>query len=247
MVKLVIHITKVIVAAIVALLFSSCNNFSISGLNKVEGNGNVVTKTRNVPSNFTAISASRGLEVILEQSPDTKVTVEADENLQSHIKTEVVNGELRITSDANIKNEKAKKVYVSLPKLDSFEASSGSSVSSKNVLKNNAMAFSSSSGSRIVIKVEAETVSCESSSGSSIKISGKASRLDSNSSSGSSIDAKALAVKDAVAESSSGSSITLNTSQSLTAEASSGSSVNYIGTPNNLIKKLSSGGSISQE
>lgn len=245
MIKLAIHFAKVVIATAVALLFGSCNNINIPSLERVDGTGNVVIKTRNVSSNFTSISASRGLEVILEQASETKVTVKADNNLQNHIKTEVVDGELRITSDVNIRNAEAKKVYVMLPKLDSFEASSGVSVSSKNTLHNNAIAFSSSSGSSITVKVNAETVSCESSSGSEIRISGKVKRLETDSSSGSSIDAKELTAKDAIADASSGSSIILNTTQSLAAEASSGSSISYIGTPGNISKKASSGGSVS--
>lgn len=245
MIKLVIHFAKIVIATAAALLFGSCNNINIPNLQKVDGNGTVVTQTRNISSNFTSISASRGLEIILEQASEVKVTVKADSNLQNHIKTEVIDGELQITSDVNIRNSESKKVYVSLPKLDSFQASSGVSVSSKNMLQNNSIAFSSSSGSSITVKVNAETVSCDSSSGSEINISGKANRLETDSSSGSSINAKDLVVKDATADSSSGSSIILNTSQSLTAQASSGSSVSYIGSPTNINKKASSGGSIS--
>jgi len=245
MIKLAIHFAKVVIATAVALLFGSCNNISMPNFQKVDGDGHVTTQTRNISSNFTSISASRGLEVILIQAPETKVTVKADSNLQGHIKTAVVEGELQITSDVNIRNAESKTVYVALPKLDSFQASSGVSVSSTNMLRNNTIAFSSSSGSSIDVKVNAETISCESSSGSEIKIAGKANRLETDSSSGSSIVAGDLKVKDATADASSGSSIVLNATQSLTAESSSGSSVSYIGNPGHLKKKVSSGGSVS--
>lgn len=246
MIKVVIHLTKIVIAAVVAILFTSCN-MNIGSLKKVEGSGNVVTKNRNITAEFTSIKTSNGLEIILEQGANTEVKVEADDNLQEHIKTEITDGELKIYSDVNIRNAKSKKVFVKLAKLNSLETSSGSSVSSVNVLENTSMDFSSSSGSEIDVKVNAATVSCKSSSGSEIRISGKADKLETESSSGSSIEAQDLIVKNAIADSSSGSSIDLNVSETLTAEASSGSSVSYEKEPKTLNKKVSSGGSVSVE
>lgn len=245
MIKLVVNLTKVVIAATVALLFGSCNmNMNVGGLKKVNGDGNVVTKSRTVSSDFTSVKASNGLDVILVQGLNTEIKVEADANLQEHIKTEIVDGELKIYSDVNIRDAKAKKVFVKLIKLNSLETSSGSSVSSASVLENTSMDFSSSSGSEIDVKVNASTISCKSSSGSEIRINGKADKLETESSSGSSIEAYNLIVKNAIADSSSGSSINLNVSETLTAEASSGSSVTYEKEPKSLNKKVSSGGSI---
>lgn len=246
MIKVVIHLTKVVIAAVVAILFTSCT-MNFGSLKKVDGTGNVVTKNRNITTEFTSIKASNGLEIILEQGPNSEVKVEADDNLQEHIKTEITDGELKIYSDVNIRDAKSKKVFVRLAKLTSLEASTGASVSSTNVLENRDMDFSSSSGSEIDVKVNAATVSCKSSSGSEIRISGKAEKLETESSSGSTIEAQDLIVKNAVADSSSGSEINLNVSETLTAKASSGSSVSYESEPKTLNKKVSSGGSVSVE
>ncbi|MEW5676190.1 DUF2807 domain-containing protein [Flavobacterium enshiense] len=248
MIKLVINLTKVVIAAVVAILFGSCTmNMTVGGLKKVTGNGNVVTKTRTVSSDFTSVVASNGLDVILVQGYDSEIKVEADANLHEHIKTEISDGELKIFTDANLRNAEAKKVYVQLPKLNSLESSSGASVSSKNTFESASMDVSSSSGSEIDLKVNATSVSCQSSSGSELIISGKADRLETKSSSGSSIDASGLKVTNAFADSSSGSSIDLNVTETLTAEASSGSSVSYESEPKTVNKKVSSGGSVSKE
>lgn len=246
MIKVVIHLTKIVIAAVVAVLFSSCN-MNISSLKKVDGSGNVVTKNRNIATEFTSVKASNGLEIILEQGSNPEVKVVADDNLQEHIKTEIIDGQLKIYADVTIRNAESKKVFVRLAKLNSLETSSGAAVSSKGVLENASMDFSSSSGSEIDVKVNATNVSCKNSSGSEIKISGKADKLITESSSGSTIEAQDLIVKNAVADSSSGSSINLNVSETLTAEASSGSSVSYENEPKTLNKKVSSGGSVSVE
>lgn len=246
MIKVVIHLTKVVIAAVVAVLFTSCN-MNFGSMKKVDGNGNVVTKTRNISTDFNSVKASNGLEVVLEQSTNPSIKVEADDNLQEHIKTEIIDGQLKIYSDVNIHNAESKKVYVQIVKLNALETSSGASVTSKNVIENSTMTFSSSSGSEINVTVNASTVNCKSSSGSELKIKGKADKLTTESSSGSEIDASDLNVKTALADSSSGSSISLDVSESLTAEASSGSSISYDSDPKNITKKVSSGGSVSKE
>lgn len=246
MIKLVIQLTKAVVATVVVVLFSSCN-MNITSLKKVDGSGNVVTKDRAISEGFTSVSASNGLEVILQQSTNSQVKVEADDNLQDHIKTEVEAGELKIYSDVNIRNSKSKKVYVQMAKLNSLETSSGAYVTSSNVLETTSMDISASSGSEIDIKINAATVNCDSSSGSEIKLGGKADKIETESSSGSSIDASDLIVKSAVADSSSGSSTNINATETITAEASSGSSVNYVSKPTTVNKKTSSGGSVSAD
>lgn len=246
MIKLVINLSKAVVAVVATVLFSSCN-MNITSLKKVDGSGNVVARNRAIAENFTSVTTSNGLEVILEQSATNKVEVVADDNLHEHIKTEVTEGELRIYADVSIRDAKSKKVYVQMAKLNSLETSSGSSVTSTNVLENTSLDLSASSGSEIDIKINASAVTCASSSGSEIKLSGKAEKLETESSSGSSIDASALQVKSAVADSSSGSNINLNATENITAQASSGSSINYVEKPATLNKKTSSGGSVSAE
>ena len=241
MVKIVVHITKVIIAVVASLLLSSC------GFEQVKGNGNTVTKSRTVNASFNAISAERGLEVIIEQQNITSITVEADENLHEHIKTEVNDGELKITSDVNISDAAVKRITVSLPNIESIQSSSAAQVRSRNTLKGENIELSSSSGSALEVSVEAGSVTCDSSSGSRLTVKGKTGKLETNSSSGSTIDAKALTANSVIADASSGSSTYTNPVQNLSAEASSGANVQYINAPANLSKNTSSGGSVSQE
>ena len=85
MIKFIVFCTKFLIAAIVALLFTSCNQV----FDGIKGNGNVQTEKRTITEKFTKISVSRGLEVIVEQGNEVAVEVEADQNLLSHITTKV--------------------------------------------------------------------------------------------------------------------------------------------------------------
>ena len=66
--------------------------------------GNVVTTERSISSDFDQIKVSEGLDVYITQTNEVSVNVEADENLQDIILTEVENGILRIHTAENIRS-----------------------------------------------------------------------------------------------------------------------------------------------
>lgn len=241
MVKVIVHITKAVIAVVLSLLCLSCG----FDFRTVDGTGNVATKQRTVQETFTSVSASGGLDVVIEQGNQQSVTVEADENLHEHIKTEVKDGELRISSDANIGNG-TKTITVVLPTIESITSEASAAITSKNSFKGDSMKLSSSSGSSIEVSLTGRNVACETSSGSSIEVAGQTENLETNCSSGGSINAKGLKAVNVRCDASSGGEITVNPTKNLTADASSGGSVHYLNTPSQIKKKSSSGGVVSQ-
>jgi uncharacterized protein YxeA len=243
MIKLIVQITKVIIVTIVSLLFQSCTNF-YPNLNTVVGNGNTTTVERTNSKEFTSIEAKRGIEVFVSQGNDTKIVVEADENLHEHILTKVENGVLHIYTDASFKKANAKKVWVELPIIENIKSSSGAIIIGENKINSKRINLDSSSGSSISIFLNCSNITCKSSSGSEIKLSGLAENLEINASSGSSIKAHKLVSEKVVATSSSGSTISISPSEYLMAKASSGSSITYNSKPKTIAIEKSSGGSI---
>ncbi len=242
MMKFIIYLTKIVVAGIIALLFGACQ------FNGIKGSGNVTTENRTINGEFSKIQASKGLDIVLEQSNAKAVIVEADDNLQKHITTKVENGVLIITSDySGYINVKSKKIIVQAPKIDGIEVSSGASFKTKNTLKMNSISVESSSGADIQMAVETEKLSCEASSGSQISIHGKAIEFETASSSGSNIEAEDLLSNDIIANASSGGTLDIHPIVSLNAEASSGGNITYHAIPKTITKKSSSGGSINKE
>lgn len=249
MIKVIVQVTKIIIAAVTALLFSSCVFSDKDGghgifKEKVSGTGNVVKQERNITKNFTYVSASHALEVVIEQGSKISVLVEADENLQEHIKTEVDGNELKIYSDVNITNADAKRIVVRMPKINGISTSSSASVINKTLIKAENLNLSSSSGSNLNVTIDTDNVACESSSGSMITVRGNTTELTTSSSSGSSLNAKGLTAKNVTAEASSGSSTSVNPQETLEASASSGANIQYITNPKQLNKHASSGGSV---
>lgn len=244
MIKIITWITKIIIIVITALLFSSCH----FDYNSVKGSGTITTESRTISEKFTGIDVSSAIEVTLEQADKTEVIVEADDNLLNTIKTEVKNGKLVISNESyvTIRNG-TRKVTVKMPIIEDLEASSASSITSKNTLKGNQIFIKSSSAGSIKLDLEMDAITCKSSSGSSIELKGLAMQFDTQASSGSTTKCFKLLANSIVADASSGSSIDVHPIVSLKAEASSGASIEYNSVPKNLQKKSSSGGSIEQD
>lgn len=243
MIKIIIHITKFIIATITALLFASCN----FNMNTIEGSGNVTTEKRIVEGDFKNISVRNAIDVVIEQSDATEITVEADDNLQKEIITKVENGTLIIKCKfSSFRNITMKKVTVKVPSLEKIEASSASTVQSKNVFQGENIDLESSSAATMDLNIESDNISATSSSGSSINVQGKALKVQTKASSGATVDAAKLLANEVNADVSSGGSINVHPIVTLKAEASSGGHINYDITPKTIEKKSSSGGSISQ-
>ncbi|KRD59212.1 hypothetical protein ASE40_13590 [Flavobacterium sp. Root935] len=243
MIKIIIHITKFIIAAVTALLFASCN----FNMNTIEGSGNVTTEKRTVQGDFKNIRVSNAIDVVIEQSDSREITVEADDNLQKDIETKVENGTLVISCKYNsFRNITMKKVTVKMPVVDKIEASSASSVQSKNVIEGQDIILEASSAASMQVNIESDKISVDSGSGSSVTIEGKALNLNTSVSSGGSIDAAKLMANDIHAEASSGGTVSIHPIVSLKAEASSGGNIDYSGSPKTVEKSASSGGNINK-
>ena len=236
---------RIVVTSILSLLLFSCN-FNMNWNSGVKGNGNVVMETRTVNSSFSKIKASEGLSVYLTQGSSEGITVEADENLQELIITEVMDGVLKIHCKEQIGKASSKKVNVNFKSISGITSTSGSSVHATNVITTDNLKLKSSSGSSMRVKVNTNDLTCDSSSGSSLKVSGNTISLTAEASSGSTIKAGDLKAESSEASASSGANLTVNTSKALIAKASSGASVKYYGNPEMLDTDKSSGGSVSQ-
>ncbi|AWK02866.1 DUF2807 domain-containing protein [Flavobacterium crocinum] len=243
MVKIIIHITKFVIATITALLFASCN----FNMNAIEGSGNVTTEKRTVQGDFTNIKVSNAIDVVIEQADSKEITVEADDNLQKEIITKVENGTLIIECKYHsFRNITSKKVTVKMPVVDKIEASSASSVKTNNVIEGENITLETSSAASMNMNIESDKISVDSSSGSSVNIEGKALSLSTSVASGGSIDAGKLIANDIHAEASSGGTVSIRPIVSLKAKASSGGNINYSGSPKTVEKSESSGGNVSK-
>lgn len=230
-------IPVLVASLMISLFFASC-------LFGIKGSGKVVKSERQVGM-FESITASAGIEVILIQDSILKVVVEADDNLQDIIKTEVSNGKLKIYPEKRISHSSAKRVFVSFKTIHSLEASSGSTIKSKMELKIQTLDLSASSGANVELALVVNELNVEGSSGGNIVLSGSAESMDVDGSSGVNIKASELQSKTCNAGASSGANLKLYASEKLVAKASSGGNIRVGGNPNERNVETSSGGDVS--
>ncbi len=246
MVKVIILLTKFIITAAIALLLNSCNIKTDFG-NGEKGNGKITTEVRNIKENFSSIDVSSGIEVILEQSSDKFVSVEAESNLQKLIDTKVENGVLMIEPNEEINATKTIKVTIRMPKIEGLDASSGSAIKGIGTFKGDAISIDASSAAEVNVNLKYDDITLDSSSGSSINAKGIALKLETSASSGAEIEANELLVNEVIADVSSGANIKIHPIVNLNGNASSGGNITYDIEPKSISKDESSGGNVGRE
>jgi hypothetical protein len=194
-------------------------------------------------SEFDEIEVSRGMNVYLTQGAETKVLVEADENLLAVIETEVDGDVLKVSAEANIRKAKSKKVYITAPNIESISAFAGSNVYS-GMLNVHQLDISASAGSNVKLEMNTKKTEASASAGSNIKLSGESGLFVAKASSGSNIKADDLKVISSETKVSSGANIWISVENKLKASASSGGNVFYYGSPENTEINKSSGGNV---
>lgn len=233
---------KIITVLLLAILFTSC---AAEMFNSVSGNKNVVNQDRSTAKQFTVINISNGLDLYISQGTKNKITVEADENLQDIIKTEINNGVLKIYAEKNIWRSRSRKIHVTLKDVEAINASSGAEVYTEETLKVDVLKIGATSGADVQISVNGNSIETNATSGSDIEVYGITHQHISRATSGASIEAYNLKSKKTTVRVTSGADINVYASETLDAIATSGGDIDFKGNPKKTNNSSSSGGSIS--
>lgn len=177
---------------------------------------------------FTRVSVSAGIEATIAVGGDYSVKAEGDARGLERLAVTVEGGELRLTrrhKGVNWGRSGHVKVTVSTPSLQGLDVSSGASADA--------------------VGVDAGAFALEASSGAEADVAGRCDALTLEVSSGGDIDARDLKCRSANADASSGGSADLFASERVDGDASSGGSLDVYGSPKQVSKDTSSGGSVS--
>lgn len=89
------------------------------GTTKVKGNGNMVSQTRDI-SDYNSISLTGSMDVILVKGREGNIKIEAEENLQQHIVTEVSGGKLKIAVEKgySLQTSRNNDITITVPFTD---------------------------------------------------------------------------------------------------------------------------------
>lgn len=209
----------------------------------VYGNKKVVTEERKAEY-FAGLRVSTGIDVYLKQGDKESISVEADENIQEYILTEVKDGILHVYTEVNIRDAEKKRVYVIMKEVNSIRTSSAGDVIGETPIKTEKLELSASSAGDIKLEVFAKEINTDISSSGDITLSGEADILEADLSSAGDLNANELNVREADVEVSSAGDADINVSEKLTARASSAGDINYSGNPKYIDAHSSSAGGV---
>jgi len=229
----------------IALLLSLPSCY-IDGWNQsISGNGHVVDETRDL-SGFTGVHVSSGIDVYLSQGSNFEVKVEADENLQEVILTEVEGNQLVVKTDrVNIRNAKSKKVHVTLPDLKTLKISSAGDCVGQNPFSCEDLRISISSAGDLKLEVEAQRIDLDISSSGDASLSGSAEVFDVTLSSAGDLNAFDLIAGKVDVNVSSAGDARVHATEEISMNASSAGNIYYKGDARVLNSQSSSAGNIS--
>lgn len=138
--------------------------------------------------NFDKINISQGIELIIKEGPETKVTIESGQNLMNGITAEVSNGQLflRNSNGCNwVRDYNDTKVYVTTPTLLNIYSSSQFGVKSDGILSFPVLTlqsgmFTDTASGTFELEVNCASLTIEDNESSYFKISGNTVNLNVN-------------------------------------------------------------------
>ena len=204
-------------------------------------------EVRNV-SGFNAIKISGAMEVYLSQGSTEAVAVSASEDkYRDQIKTEVVNGTLKIYYDGNHiswnKDKMKLKAYVSVKNLNALESSGASQFMISGTLDFETLGLKLSGASELSGTLKITNLRLDLSGASDVKINGNVKNLNIEASGASDVKAYDLTAESCSVKLSGASDVKITVNSEITAHASGASSVKYKG--NAVLKESHTSGASS--
>ena len=216
-----------IALTVVAIICATTSFAARDKRKSLQGSGNIISKVTEINNDYTSLLVMTGVDVVMTESEDNIVKIDADDNVMDYVICEEAGDLLTITvrkpdctSYGNL------NVTVTLPrndKLSRIESRSAASVKILPTLNNGNKLFvrANSSASVMIDRSERDDVSIDTSSSAKVQGSFRCSRFTAKATSAADIKASVLAKKVLLWATSSGEVELNGAATQITAEASS--------------------------
>ncbi|QQL49879.1 head GIN domain-containing protein [Mucilaginibacter ginkgonis] len=207
------------------------------------------TQDRHI-SGFNAISIGGSFDTYLTQGGTESVKVEAPGDIINEIKTEVVDGELKIYQKSkgwgNWWNGSHKKVviYISAKQLKAVSQSGSGDLFFKNGISSSSLVLHVSGSGNATGRVEAGELQCSVSGSGDMKLEGKASNAAITVSGSGTYSARDLVTNNVAVRVSGSGDATVNANDKIDASVSGSGDVRYTGAAKNVSTSKSGSGSV---
>ena len=210
------------------------------------GSGTVITENRTVAT-FNGIGLECDANVYFTQGDEQSVKVEAEDNIMSHIITEVKDMNLEIKMDGkHINSHEAINVYITVKDLCRLELAGSGKMIGKSHVNCDYMALSIAGSGNITADIRSLAVKISVSGSGGLDVSGMTTSMDIKIAGSGNADAKDLqAINSTVSLTGSGSS-TINTKEELNVSITGSGGVRYVSEPAKIKSNITGSGNVSK-
>ncbi len=214
---------------------------------KVKGNGNVVTEERDIQKDFEGIQVKGSFDVEVTQNQGNFVKVEADENLQEHITTEVKKGILVISTEKNLYRAKKLNVYVGMDVINALKVSGSGDITAKTPITSDDLKIAvSGSGDIDVSEATADQISISIAGSGDVSIGGQTNTSNVSIAGSGDVEAGKLESANCTISIAGSGGADVYASESLTAKIAGSGDVRYGGSPQ-ISTSVAGSGNISKK
>jgi len=214
---------------------------------RVEGNGQVTTETRQV-SSFNSVDCDGPMNIILQDQPDAGIKVEADQNLLPYILTNVDGKTLHIKTKSgyNLNSDNPMRVYVSAPVFNEVNLDGSGNITSQSILVNpDEMSLKLSGSGNIEVQVNTPELSTKMNGSGNIKLAGSADKWSAALSGSGNMYCFGLTTQRAEVSISGSGDAEVTASQKLVLKINGSGQIKYKGSPN-VESHINGSGSVSK-
>ncbi len=220
------------------------------GGEKVRGEGSSVSENRDV-NNFKGFKSSISADITMKQTSGSyKVTVDGQKNILALLKTEVVDGILKISFEKgySMSYKEPLKIAIEAPSFEFLGMSGSGNVRTNGTLSGEKLTVSiSGSGDFDLDNVKYGDISVGISGSGDINMSGTAESVDLSISGSGDLKADDLKTQKARCRISGSGNVSLNVAKELDATVSGSGDIRYSGNPASVRTKVSGSGDISSK
>ncbi len=231
--KLLLAAFLIIIVGTIILLATIRSNMYKDDFNvDIDESGDAIEQIRDVET-FSSINVRHVVEVIITQDTFQLVKVEAEENVQKSIITEVRNNELQIYSTLNQRHKskfrKNKKVYLTVDSLNFIKAYKGALIRTSDSLKGNTLEIELNDGAIGVIEINFNELNASISSGALLNLDGNSKKAYVSATAGGIIKAHGFKCNYLDIKASAGGIVNAGQADIINIKANSGSIIKYSG------------------
>lgn len=217
---------RVALTAVLVVAFVGC----VDGVIGVRGSGNMATESRDV-GGFTEIVLEGSGEVNIEMGDTESLTIEAEDNLMSHLTTDVEGGRLVLGTRDAIVTTRGIVYTITATSLDGITVSGSGDVEVADVTTTEFSTEISGSGAVDISNLEADRLAVTISGSGDIDVTGTAAELEVDIPGSGSFDGEGIETRVGDVSISGSGAAVVNVADTLEANVSGSGTIEYLGSP----------------